>query len=138
MREAAGRSHPHETGGILIGVWADGRPWVTHVFEVKSPESGPTHYVLPAGATRVHVEEMRRADTRIGYLGDWHSHAMDAAASDVDSQTVRRLVGAAGPDAGEIVLLIARRRCRDYVIDAHLADRLGVRKASIVRTGDLA
>lgn len=137
MREAAVRAHPHETGGILVGVWSEGRPWVTHACEVESRESGPTHYVLPAGTTRGLVEELRRSDPRLGYLGDWHSHPMDAPASGVDYQTVRRLTTPFGSSAGEIVLLVARRRPRDYVIDAHLADRRSVRPAPIVRTGDL-
>lgn len=137
MREAAARAHPRETGGILVGVWVEGRPWVTHAWEVKSRESGPAHYVLPAGTTRGLVEELRRADPRLGYLGDWHTHPMDAPTSGVDRQTLRRLTGAVNSDDGEILLLVARRRFRDYVIDAYLADRRGVQPASIVRTGDL-
>ena len=137
MRAAAGCAHPRETGGILVGVWAEGRPWVTHAFEVESRESGIAHYVLPAGTTRGVVEGLRRADPRLGYLGDWHTHPMDAPASGVDRQTVQKLTGTVDSGDGEIVLLVARRRLCDYMIDAHLADRRGVRPASIVRTGDL-
>jgi hypothetical protein len=137
MREAAIRAHPCETGGILVGVWAKGRPWVTHAREVESRESGPAHYILPAGTTRGLVEELRRSDPRLGYLGDWHSHPMDAPASGVDYQTVRRLTDTFGSNDGEIVRLLARRRPRDYVIDAHLAHRRSVRPAPIVWTGDL-
>lgn len=137
MRAAAVRADPRETGGILVGVWADHRPWVTHACEVRSFESGPAHYVLPAGETRALVEQMRRADARLGYLGDWHTHPQDATASGVDRQTLRGLAAIDGPDTGELVLLVARRRCREYVVDAHLADRRGVRKVAVVRTGDL-
>jgi integrative and conjugative element protein (TIGR02256 family) len=137
-REAADHADSRETGGILVGVWADGCPWVTHACEVRSPDTGPAHYVLPAGATRSLVKQMQRADSRLGYLGDWHTHPMDGAASGVDRQTVRRLTRTAGSDAREVVLLVFRRRGRNHVIDAHLADRRGVRPASIVRTGDLA
>lgn len=137
IRETAVRAHPRETGGILVGVWADGRPWVTYACEVESRESGPAHYVLPAGATRGLVEQLHRADPRLGYLGDWHTHPMDAPASGVDRQTLRTLTGTVDSGGGETVLLVARRRLREYVIDAHLADRCGVRPASIVRTGDL-
>lgn len=79
MREAAVRAHPHEAGGILVGVWSDG----------------------------------------------------------VDYQTVSRLTATLRSNAEEIVLLVARRGPRDYVIDAHFADRRSVRPAPIVRTGDL-
>ena len=36
MKTAAAAAHPLETGGILIGVNADGVPWVTHVIEIVS------------------------------------------------------------------------------------------------------
>ena len=137
IREAAVHAHPHETGGILVGVWTEGRPWVTHACEVASAESGPTRYVLPAGATRIRVDRMQRADSRLGYLGDWHTHPMDAAASGVDRQTVRKLTRSSGLEAGEVVLLVARRRGQDHVIEAHLANPAWVRNVSIVRTGDL-
>lgn len=137
MREAAVRAHPHETGGILVGVWAEGRPWVTHACEVRSPDAGPTHYVLPVGATRNLVEQMRRIDARVGYLGDWHTHPRDATASGVDRRTVRRQTARGHSDAG-IVLLIARRQGAGHVFDGYLANRSGVRPVSIVRTGDLA
>ena len=52
MRDVTVRAHPRETGGILVGVSVDGRPWVTHACEVRSLDAGPAHYVLPAGATR--------------------------------------------------------------------------------------
>src|SRR3989442_1604254 len=80
MREAAVHAHPRETGGILLGVWTEGRPWVTHACELRSPDAGPAHYVLPAGATCNLVEQMQRIDSRVGYLGDWHTHPIDAAA----------------------------------------------------------
>ena len=108
MREAAGLAHPRETGGILVGVWAEGRPWVTHACEVKSRESGLAHYVLPAGTTVGLVEELRRADPRLGYLGDWHTHPMDTPASGVDHQTVQRLTETVDSNGSEIVLLVAR------------------------------
>src|SRR5438046_7342933 len=84
MRTAAARAYPHETGGILLGVWAERRPWVTHAREIGSPDRGPTHYVLPAGKTRALVEQMQHLDARLGYLGDWHTHPAEAAASPVD------------------------------------------------------
>jgi hypothetical protein len=92
---------------------------------------------LPADATRSLVERVQRADPRLGYLGDWHTHPVDAATSGVDRQTVRKITRASGPEAGDVVLLVARRRGQDHVIEAHLANPAGVQKVSIVRTGDL-
>jgi proteasome lid subunit RPN8/RPN11 len=137
MREAAARAYPRETGGIIVGVWGNGRPWVTHACEVISPDAGPTHYILPAGTTRSLVSQMRGADSRLGYLGDWHTHPMDVGASGVDRQTARRLADTAGSDGREVVLLVSRRQGRKHVVEAYLADRHGVQPASILRTGDL-
>ena len=137
MREAALRAHPRETGGILVGVWADRRPWVTRACEVPSADSGLAHYVLPAGVTRTLVEQLQRSDPRLGYLGDWHTHPMDMPASQVDRQTIRRLAVTTGRAGGEIVLLVARRRGDHYVFDADVGNRRGIRPASITRTGDL-
>ena len=138
MRGAAVRAHPRETGGILVGVWSDGRPWVTHACEVRSHEVGFAHYVLPAGMTRRLIDQLRRVDSRLGYLGDWHTHPQNAGASEVDYRTVQRLARTVDSNGRAIVLLIARRPSLDYVIDAHLADRRGARPTRIVRTGNLA
>jgi integrative and conjugative element protein (TIGR02256 family) len=135
---AAARAYPQETGGILLGVWAERRPWVTHAREIDSSDRGPTHYVLPAGKTRALVEQMQHLDSRLGYLGDWHTHPVDAAASPVDRHSLRRLAETLSPDAAAVMLIVARRMGHNYVVDAHVADRRGLRPASIVRTGDLS
>jgi proteasome lid subunit RPN8/RPN11 len=85
----AARSHPLETGGILIGVTADSSPWVTDVREFDSPGRGPAQFILPRGVTQRAVRDARRLDARLGYLGDWHSHPADVPASRTDILTTR-------------------------------------------------
>jgi proteasome lid subunit RPN8/RPN11 len=138
MREAAVRAHPSETGGILVGVWVDRRPWITQACEVWASVVGPAHYVLPASATRRLVSQIQDADSRLGYLGDWHAHPMDASASSLDRRTASRLAGTVGIDGLEVVLIVARRQGLSYAMDAFVADRRSVRPVSIIRTGDLA
>jgi hypothetical protein len=137
MSEAARRAHPCETGGILVGVWVDGSPWVVFACEVPSRASGPSHYVLPAGLTRSLVTEIQGGDSRVGYLGDWHTHPADVPASDLDGKTARKVVQDADSDSGDVVLLVARRRGRQYVLDAHLANHRDVCPVPIIRTGGL-
>src|SRR6478752_2237464 len=84
VRTAATHAHPLETGGILVGVQARLGAWITHAVEIPTQERGHTTYRLPANVTRKTVQQLRDTDPRIGYLGDWHSHPMDAPASGTD------------------------------------------------------
>ncbi len=68
MSTAAAHSHPDETGGILIGVYLDGQPWVTRAIELHSDDRGRHHYRIPAGVTQPAVHQARTLDGRLGYL----------------------------------------------------------------------
>lgn len=91
LLDAAERSHPIETGGILIGVKVGGRPCVTQVVEIASDDRSETHYRLPGGQTKIHVLRARREDARVGYLGEWHSHPANRGPSSGDGVTMRAL-----------------------------------------------
>ena len=60
---------PYETGGILLGVLGDDRPWV---MSAQVPSAAPQRYAyeLPTGATQPIVLLARGTDARVGYLGD--------------------------------------------------------------------
>lgn len=88
---AAAKSHPLETGGILIGVRAEGRPCVTLAIEVTTDDRSERHYRLPAGETKKRVTEARLLDPRVGYLGEWHSHPADVGPSGQDRGAMRAL-----------------------------------------------
>jgi integrative and conjugative element protein (TIGR02256 family) len=91
VTESAERSHPIETGGILLGVQIGGRPCVTRVVEIASDDRSETHYRLPGGQTKKHVRDARKQDRRVGYLGEWHSHPADRGPSSGDRATMRGL-----------------------------------------------
>ncbi|MGE2836009.1 Mov34/MPN/PAD-1 family protein, partial [Mycobacterium sp. SMC-4] len=84
LTAAAAHAHPCETGGILIGVLADGHPWVTAAIEIATTDRGRARYRIPGGATHAAVQRSRATDDRLGYLGDWHTHPADAGPSPTD------------------------------------------------------
>ena len=134
--QAAKRAHPHETGGILLGVNANGTPWITQVVEIPSDDRGRSHYRLPGGQTQAAVRAAREDDPRLGYLGEWHSHPADVGPSPTDRATMRRLTYLLQPRFGP-VLIVARRTSGGYNLDVRqiMFPRLCVR--GLTPTGDL-
>lgn len=136
LARAAEAAHPFETGGILAGVLAAGRPWVTHVVEVRSANGPrPTYYEFPA-ATRANViARLRRHDSRIGYLGEWHSHPADVGASPTDIDSMRKIGQAA--DCPRPLLVIVRKTEESHVLDAQQWTGRRLRPVRIVVAGGL-
>jgi proteasome lid subunit RPN8/RPN11 len=85
-------AYPFETGGVLLGILGDGYPWIVMAAQVPSAAPARFSYQLPAGATHAAVEKAREMDRRVGYLGDWHSHPLDARASPTDLGTYLNVV----------------------------------------------
>jgi hypothetical protein len=106
---AAQARHPNETGGILIGVQAMGRPWVTHAPEVPSHDKGPAHFTVPRGSTHPLVAAFRTLDPRLGFIGDWHTHSRDLGPSPKDLAALRELAQDPAADCPHPLLVVARR-----------------------------
>lgn len=136
LTAAADAAHPLETGGVLIGVYVDGHPWVTRVVEIASADRGRSHYQLPAGTTRPAVKASRAEDARLGYLGDWHSHPKDVRPSAVDLASLA-VVSYRQPRRPNPTLLVARRAETGYTLDARRIVGLHVRPCEIRLAGDL-
>jgi proteasome lid subunit RPN8/RPN11 len=136
--EAAEKAHPRETGGVLVGVLADGRrPWITNAVELPSSKSTGTFYEVPAGSRQKAVEQLRRRDSRLGYLGEWHVHPADVPPSSTDVSTLSCL--AADPNAGceRPVMLIARRTAKGYTLDARQFSRHALRSLEMLASGPI-
>lgn len=136
LTAAAARAHPCETGGILIGVLADGHPWVTTAIEIPTTERGRAHYRIPGGATHAAVERSRATDDRLGYLGDWHTHPADAGPSPTDLATLS-IISVAHPRTPNPTQIIVRRNPTGYSLDARRVVHFTPRACRIVLTGDL-
>lgn len=135
MVAAAHAADPMETGGILLGVRAGGRPWVTAIAEIPSAVPGSSSYVLPQGATGRAVDDARRRDERLGYLGEWHTHPSGGAASSQDRRMMRTL-GWYLPWP-QPVMVIVRRQSLSYELDGYVSRVLILRSAEILLTGSL-
>jgi proteasome lid subunit RPN8/RPN11 len=104
------RRAPQETGGILLGALGDDNPWVMCAVEVRPLRPAPSAYEIPKGITSDLVLAARQEDTRLGYLGDWHSHPADIGASWRDRATYRGAVSFARwhSDTRPIMLVVRR------------------------------
>lgn len=136
MTSAARQSHPIETGGILVGVQVNGQPWVTVAVEIASPERGRRHYRIPRRATQPAVFAAREADSRLGYLGDWHSHPNDVGPSPTDLATLT-LHSVKHPREPNPTMIVVRRTSSGYELDARRILAVGPRTCEINLTGDL-
>lgn len=135
IRDAATRAHPNETGGVLVGVLSDGRPWITQAIELASRDPRPRFYEPPAGARRAAVRRAARRDRRLGYLGEWHSHPLDAPPSSTDITTIKHL--AETGDCPRPLLLVARRTGHGYALDTRQWTGLSLRQLRAIAAGAL-
>jgi proteasome lid subunit RPN8/RPN11 len=135
--DAARQHHPKEIGGVLLGVSISRRPWVTQAVVVPSEHQTPIYYELPSGARRTAVDNARRVDARVGYVGDWHSHPMDIGPSDKDRSTMSALADDVSAGCPRPVLAIARRRGSSYTLDLHQQVGRRLRPLRMVAAGAL-
>lgn len=133
---AAREHHPVEIGGVLVGVAVGGRPWVTEAVVVPSEKQTPTYYELPVGARHAVIDEARKRDTRLGYVGDWHAHPADVGPSGTDLTTMRALSDR-DADCSRPVLIIARRAGAAYRLDPRQFTGRRLRELRVIAAGAL-
>jgi integrative and conjugative element protein (TIGR02256 family) len=129
---------PLETGGVLLGMFADGEPWVTAVAHVDNAERTRSRYELPAGVTQDIVRRARARDDRVGYLGDWHSHPADVGPSSTDLGSLRRIAARAiGMGNRPPIIVVVRRGKGGWGLDGRMALRwpFETRPVDVVLTG---
>lgn len=136
MACAATSAFPNETGGILVGVHLDGQPWVARAIEIETTDRGRHHYKIPAGATQPAVRTARRADHRLGYLGDWHSHPADIGPSRTDLATLT-LISMRHPRTPNPTLVVVRHPVHGHVLDARRIVAITPRVCELRLVGDL-
>jgi proteasome lid subunit RPN8/RPN11 len=137
MIAAATKAHPNETGGILIGVHTnDGHPWVTRSIEIATDDRGHHHYKIPSGATQPSVHAARRTDSRLGYLGDWHSHPADVGPSGTDLATLA-LYSIKHPRTPNPTLIVVRNTTDGRALDVRRIVTVAPRPCELHLTGDL-
>lgn len=138
LREAAAAAAPYETGGILVGVLRDGHPWITTVIEIRIVSPSRVRFEIPWGVTPLLVDEARRVDPLLGYLGDWHSHAADAPPSPTDKATLaKESRRRRGRHATPALSLLVRGTAAGWRIEPYVDEGTGPRLAELTVTGPL-
>ena len=135
--EAAERSAPYETGGILIGVLRDGDAWIVMAVEVQDPSRGRSRFVIPEGVTPAVVEIARQIDIRFGYVGDWHSHPADLPASPTDKRTLAKSARRRRTDIQPIVLIVVRAAPDGWGVESLCDAGTGPERIELRLTGGL-
>lgn len=131
--QAARKAHPEEIGGVLVGVMAGRRRWITQALEVPTQDSGAAHYVVPDGVTKRLIDNVREHDLRLGYVGEWHVHPLDAQPSERDRMTMLTVA----KTVRRPLLLVARRQGSSYAFDIRTLRRARLRPVDLVLTGPL-
>lgn len=135
---ASKAAHPHETGGVLLGVVAGHRqPWITRAIELPSPVATARFYEVPRGVGPEAVGDAQRDDPRIGYLGEWHAHPLDVPPSATDVETMQRLAADPGTGCAHPVLIVARRSDTGYRLDGRQLARRRLVRMELVAAGGL-
>lgn len=134
IRTWSSEAAPLETGGLLLGLYANGDPWITRVVLIESEGRTGSRYELPAGVTQDAVRQAQTEDPRVGYLGDWHSHPADVGPSPTDLGSLRWLARRAiGRGRRPPIIVVARLRKGRWLLDA----RMGLRWPFTTRTADV-
>jgi len=91
---AANQALPLETGGVLLGTYHADGIHVIRFIEIADPCATATEYLCDGDAAQdamdaaIAVEGLR---SRVGFVGEWHSHPADQPPSRRDVMTLTQL-----------------------------------------------
>jgi hypothetical protein len=98
-------------------VYVNERPWVTNSVQIETAEPRYNFYRLPSGARPRVVDELRKIDTRLGYLGEWHSHPADVGPSLRDKLSMASIGLQSRRTCPNPLLIVAMRNETGYSLD---------------------
>lgn len=92
LRGLAQKSHPTETGGILIGWWIKDNIHIEDVIEVVYASATGNSWVREQAQAQAALDQKLETSTdeKAGYVGDWHSHPAPIGASSQDIKSLKR------------------------------------------------
>jgi len=138
MRKMAAAALPSETGGILVGVKARRSVWIVGAVELDD-ERSPGHYTVSRGATKPAVRRARETiDPRVGYAGEWHSHAGDFGPSSTDRAAMRAIAWFVPHPLGGPCFLLVRNSIDGWSIDGFRARFPQLMRVPLFLTGPLS
>jgi proteasome lid subunit RPN8/RPN11 len=137
LRALARAALPAETGGLLLGCIVDGRPVVSEVVEIVDDDATPTTYHVPEDATLVAIAEARASDSRLGYIGDWHSHPSGAGPSAPDIAAMAVVAEAEAGSQDPVLMIVRLSEGATERVEAYVTTEGRLRSAAICLTGEL-
>jgi integrative and conjugative element protein (TIGR02256 family) len=119
--------HPQETGGVLIGYWADPNTVVISASVGPGPDSIHGRYtyehdhVWEASQIALHYTRSGRSET---YIGDWHTHpdAASGVLSSTDRRSLRRVLGAREARLSRSLMMVLFGHPNQWHADIWLAE----------------
>lgn len=91
LRDLAKKSHPTETGGLLIGWWIKDNIHIEDVIEVVYASATGNSWVREQAQAQAALDQKLETSTdeKAGYVGDWHSHPAPIGASAQDIKSLK-------------------------------------------------
>lgn len=136
IRQAARRAYPDETGGVLLGTPVDRRPLVAEAVEISDLEATPIGYCGGKGKVAEEVARSRDRDSRLGYLGEWHSHPLGTGPSPKDTATMLSIAEETDAKA-PVLLLVHPQEDVGKDLNAFVTTVAGLKPAELATTGGL-
>jgi proteasome lid subunit RPN8/RPN11 len=133
---AAASADPRETGGVLLGFRGGDDVYVTDLLPVRATVASRTRFVSSQVDRDAAIESYQShlpGDSVVGYVGTWHSHVADSAASGIDRRTFHA-EAARAPDL--VAMVILRKADESWCVDGlvgHHERRLDFRRMPRVR-----
>jgi integrative and conjugative element protein (TIGR02256 family) len=126
LRAEADRSYDNETGGVLIGYWADSRNVVVTATAGPGPDALHRRYSYEHDhdweATQIAAEYERSGRAHV-YIGDWHTHpnASSARLSGTDKRALRKVLNSSDARLNQTLMLVLFGQPREWQADLFIA-----------------
>ncbi len=118
----AHKASPHELGGILVGWWEGSSTAVVVEFlPVPDHAAGRSRYERRHSLAQEQLNAYlaSRDDSRLGYVGEWHSHLALQPPSRADRSELEAIVRLSRKQVALIVLAIDGRANSTYGLIGH-------------------
>jgi integrative and conjugative element protein (TIGR02256 family) len=126
LQDEADRSYRNETGGVLIGYWADDRNVVITAMAGPGPDAVHGRYSYEHDhvweAEQIAVEYGRSGRAHV-YLGDWHTHpdASSGRLSGTDRRALRQVLNSSEARLHQTLMLVLFGEPQEWQADLWIA-----------------
>ncbi len=121
----ANQALPNETGGVLVGYRQGDDLVVSDAVAISSAKATPSRYVrddVEANSWLATYLANREPTDPVGYIGEWHSHPLPSAPSNIDLRSIR---ATAKTTSGPIALIVYSPFDDQFIATTATRSRLG-------------